>query len=244
MIPSLNTWSSIIKSGALEPLTGFEDVLFEYIDNREFDPELMKLNLSFNNQSTFYRIMRSNDTQTTEVKDSMENKQRIVKGLIQFINLDNFPDGIFLEITTENNLIFHIMELKRCPPNKFRQLSSQFLSAYIHCKVFSSIIHFDNNVSYKFYVVYNESVVNEKYTEVEEINDYNLRNSPRGIPGEPNIDHEEFKNWYENQQIEFQSNHHTHPFVNIVNIPLSFTRMITDDNNIQRKLFNSNFIVC
>ncbi len=157
MIPSLNSWFNILKTGTLELLQESKDYLFESLDSPEF--EFMRLNLSFKPASTCYRMMRCVDKGEDE-----ENKQVITSGLLSFINVSNFPDGIILEVTSEKVPIFHILEFKRFPPNQFEQISKQFFSAYLHCRTIESLLHLDEIAQYKYYIGYNEEVMNEKYS--------------------------------------------------------------------------------
>ncbi|WP_215147245.1 hypothetical protein [Exiguobacterium sp. s91] len=235
MTPPINSWFNLLKTGTLEHLEESKDYLFESLDEPEL--EYMKLNLSFQSNSICYRMMRCVDGEEAE-----ENKQVITSGLLSFINVSNFPDGIFLEITSDKTPIFHIIELKRFPPNQFEQISKQFLSAYLHCKTIESLLHLNTTAQFKYYIGFNEVVMNEKFPSIQSNVVYNQSNSPRFFPGQPLP--ESVVKWYQNNTISYYSTQYSHrfDFKEIINIPLPFVQNTTY-GEIERKEFFSEYEV-
>lgn len=219
---SLNSWSRLFKSGTLEVIDSECKTLSEKLLQPK--SELMRLNVKFNEASSYYRVMR--ELSEPSNSPSASTNQSITSSLISFLTIDNFPDAIFLEIDSTNTPIFHIIELKRYPPNHFENLSRQFLSAYLHCKSLSSLLHFESESQYKYYVVYNEVVVEEKLKSKSVNNQYNKNNPPRTLVGSPTP--QKITKWFNDRKIDFFESNHTYEFCNIINIPLKFHNSLNE----------------
>lgn len=88
---------------------------------------------------------------------SLSYKKTTPSGHISFLDLDNFPDGLFLEKIGEDQLAFHIIELKLNPLSDYNRLSRQLMSGYLHCKTIADILHKNDSAEYHFYVGYAEA---------------------------------------------------------------------------------------
>lgn len=214
----INTWINLIKEGTLDQLTDSCDYVFEELVKED---EYMELQVSFPKTSKCYRVMRAiskKNDKDQESESKGDKSKKSTSSSIPFLTLNSFPDGIFLEITHDFIPTFHIMELKRNPINHIDTISKQFLSAYIHCNFLNSILHFDKSPVYKYYVVYNEEIVNssKKVIKINEV--YNTIRPRRIVPGRP--PNEDVFNWYKKNQINFKEFGHKHTFDEIVNIPL------------------------
>lgn len=233
----INSWSNILKEGTIEEITNQKVFLIEKLTQPS--PEIMKLDISLKQECKYFRIMRDLPENKSEIRNNNpgsreeETDQIIISGLIFFLDVDNFPDGIFLEINESNDYVFHIIELKRNPNKLLPKISRQFLSAYLHCKTIYSMLHLDleRKPIFKFYVAYNKNALQPSLEKHLANRKYNNLNSSRLFVGEP--PYHKFFRWYEHKSINFTQNGHEFDFSDIVNIPLYQVENITENNHSQ-----------
>lgn len=229
----LNSWSKILKAGTLETVDS-QVILIEEILQPKL--ELMRVNIDLKESSTYFRVMRETSESEAAIM-TKSTEQKITSSLMSFLAIENFPDAIILEINDDGIPVFHILELKRYPPNQFEKLSKQFISGYLHCKTISSLLHFENEVLYEYYIVYNENVLLEKIEENRLNEKYNQSNPPRNFTGSlPNKVNKKFDDWISNNTLKFYFNNHSYVFTNIVNVPLPFYSSIENKDEYQNSI--------
>lgn len=80
--------------------------------------------------------------------------KRIEESKIKYLTLNNFPDGILMEIQREK-VVFHIFELKKTPQNQLLKIGKQFHSASMHIEsICANLGIAKSDCDVKYYVGY------------------------------------------------------------------------------------------
>lgn len=156
-----------------------------------------------------------------------QNNNEVDQCKMLFLKFQNFPDGIFLEVT-DSLITCHIYELKKSPTSSknLDKISKQFLNAKFHLISFFTIIGIDlSNIIYKYNVGY-----------VDELNiqaKFNMQNSPKLIPGEAATLPRHIKDWVDSK-LSFTIGKHIFE-ENIIKLHMNFSHENARGKKIYRK---------
>lgn len=158
MVKKMKNEISLIKDNEIK-IVEVSEILVEVDDKSEF---VMKLSVRKEEEKPLYRLCHLGESSR-----------------ITFLKHTRFPDGVFFEIDDSNNIIFHVIEMKKAPTNNYSTLSKQLISGFIHGKTLSAVLDYTlENTHFNFYVSY--------FQDPEETERYNAiqGRAPRGLVGE------------------------------------------------------------
>ncbi|MCY7585495.1 hypothetical protein MH138_05160 [Bacillus safensis] len=183
----MNNAKALIKKNDLIKIEN-STYLDEHIKNKDMNV-VMRLNINVISAIDLYKAF------------CIEKKGNGESSRIAFFLLDNFPDGIFIEVD-DGLFNCHIFELKFTGSRDLKHLTKQLFSGYVHCKTLLSVLDIEpTKINFFFNVVCAQE--NNKQTE------YNLKaNARKVISGEPIVkENKVLKDWLSNKLVYSEENY-------------------------------------